>query len=85
LLLHALQDLARSDILVLHRVRPHLHELERHHLCAARKWRRFAASRRAESVVSSSRDCSSNTGIRADTSVSVPGDDRIAQASRRCS
>jgi len=39
--------------------------------------RRFAASRRAESVVSSSRDCSSNTGIRADRSVTVPGDDLV--------
>src|SRR6476620_7049894 len=32
LLLHSLQDLARSCVLVLHRVRPHLHQPERHDL-----------------------------------------------------
>src|SRR3982751_4515019 len=54
LLLHSLQDRARPCILVPHRVRPHLHELERHDLRTARKRQqghRFAPRRHRRLVV----------------------------------
>src|SRR5437763_13134776 len=54
LLLHSLQHLARSCILVPHRVRPHLHQPERHHLRATRQWQqtlRFLPRRERRRVV----------------------------------